>query len=164
MSNIDRFKDTTTLGALATGGDPAILAALAGGPFAGVRDAWGAADLDLSWDKGDPFGSATGALFALCDLLRLWESPVWGNTGGRYGHHAGIGGLSGADLEDLERGTFDDSPDEDVREARREWESVYLQGLFDYLQEHPAHLADVVQLGDMLSQVIDRCRELGTDY
>lgn len=164
MSTIDRFKSDRVVHALAAGSDAGVLASLRGGDFEGVRDAWDAADMDLSWDKGDPYGSAVSALFALSDLLRLWESPAWGNTGGRYGHNAGAGGLSSDDVAALEAGTFDDSPDEDVREARREWDHVYMQGIYDYLQESPAHLANVVHLGDLLSQVHNRCRELGTDY
>ena len=31
----------------------------------------------------------TEALWSLCEVLRGYESPSWGNTGGRYGHTGG---------------------------------------------------------------------------
>ena len=155
MSTIDRFGDNTVVGALAMGGDPAILAALAHGPFESVRDAWGAADMDLSWDKGDPSGSAFAALWDICTLLDGWESPEWGNAGGRYDYSPGAGGLSSDAWAALAAGDYAEH-----WESQDSHDAHGVQALFDYLAESDSHLAHVVHLGDMLSQVIDRCRAL----
>ena len=46
----------------------------------------------------------TEALWMLCEVLRGYESPAWGNTGGRYGHLGGwldldtVAGLSEDEL------------------------------------------------------------------
>lgn len=153
MSTIDRFRDNTVVAALAMGGDPAILAALAGGPHEGVRDAWGAADSDLTWDSGSPRDSATALLFVVADLLIGWEASAWGNVGGRYGYRLGAGGgLHADDWDALDAGTF---PDGQTIGALDCPDALAMQGLHDYLKESAAHLAHVVQMGDMLSQIID---------
>ena len=62
---------------------------------------------ELGWGTGSAMLSEV--LWTLCEVLRGYESPSWGNTGGRYGH---VGGwldldalLSATDeeLEDLDR-------------------------------------------------------------
>ena len=162
MSTIDRFNAPDVVNALAAGHDPGVLAALAGGPFDGVRDAWGAADSDLTWDKGDPRDSATALLFVVADLLIGWEASAWGNVGGRYGYRLGAGGgLRADDWDALDAGTF---PDGQTIGALDCPDALAMQGLHDYLKESGAHLAHVVQLGDMLSQIIDQCHASGADY
>ena len=42
---------------------------------------------ELSWHSLEDAG--TEALWSLCEVLRGYESPAWGNTGGRYGHTGG---------------------------------------------------------------------------
>lgn len=42
---------------------------------------------EMDWYSLEDAGHA--ALWALCEVLRGYESPVWGNTGGRYGHSGG---------------------------------------------------------------------------
>ena len=157
---IDVFDEPTVVDKLADGEDVAVLAALEGGPHAGVRQGWAAMQLDLDWDRQDPFGSAINALFLICDVLRGYESPSWGNTGGRYGHHAGMTGLTAEDWEALEAHTFALSGP--TRQEYSDPETV--QSLADFLNEDTANLTSVVQLGDMLDQITTRCRNLGRDY
>ena len=42
---------------------------------------------ELDWHSLEDAG--TEALWSLCEVLRGYESPEWGNTGGRYGHSGG---------------------------------------------------------------------------
>ena len=42
---------------------------------------------ELDWYSLESGG--TEALWSLCEVLRGYESPEWGNTGGRYGHSGG---------------------------------------------------------------------------
>lgn len=42
---------------------------------------------ELDWYSLEDAG--TTALWSLCEVLRGYESPEWGNTGGRYGHSGG---------------------------------------------------------------------------
>ena len=42
---------------------------------------------ELDWYSLEDAG--TDALWSLCEVLRGYESPDWGNTGGRYGHTGG---------------------------------------------------------------------------
>src|SRR5699024_3325151 len=65
---IDVFDEPTVVDKLADGEDVAVLAALEGGPHAGVRQGWAVMQLDLDWDRQDPFGSAINALFLICDV------------------------------------------------------------------------------------------------
>lgn len=158
MSTLDRFDNDTVVRALAAGEDPAILAALAHGPFDGARDAWGLIARD-DWDTGSPSDSAFAALWDICTLLTAWESPEWGNTGGRYDYSPGAGGLSSDAWDALAAGTYAEH-----WESQDSHDAHGVQALHDYLTESDSHLAHVVHLGDMLSQVIDRCRALGGDY
>lgn len=43
--------------------------------------------VELDWTSLADAG--TEALWSLCEVLRGYESPEWGNTGGRYGHSGG---------------------------------------------------------------------------
>lgn len=42
---------------------------------------------ELDWYSLEDAG--TDVLWSLCEVLRGYESPEWGNTGGRYGHTGG---------------------------------------------------------------------------
>ena len=42
---------------------------------------------ELDWHSLEDAG--TEALWSLCEVLRGYESPAWGNTSGRYGHTGG---------------------------------------------------------------------------
>ena len=42
---------------------------------------------ELDWHSLEDAG--TEALWSLCEVLRDYESPAWGNTSGRYGHTGG---------------------------------------------------------------------------
>lgn len=158
MSTIDRFDNDVTVTALANGGDRAILCALAHTEYEGVRDAWSVAVND-TWDEGDPYGSAMSALGVVVDILSAYESPEWGNVSGRYestGHR-----LTGEDWHALDSGSFPEDGTVGTLDTPDLWG---MQGLATYAGEDDRNVAHVVQLGDMLSQVIDRCGEDGSGY
>ena len=135
-------------------------------PLPGIIRAWDAADLDMQ-DWGDPFGAAVGACIDLASLMVGWESPEWGNIGGRWDVSLGIGGLTDEHWEALAECLADENDTAwesvwDVREG--EHQGVCIPGLFRYLSESEAHLADVVRLGDLLADIVDQCKTLGKDY
>ena len=61
---------------------------------------------ELTWDSLDDAGNE--ALRSLCEVLRGYESPDWGNTGGRYGHSGGW-----LDLDTVSELSEEDIHDED---------------------------------------------------
>lgn len=60
-----------------------------------------AADLE-GRDWGAPHATIVDAIMEACMILQSWESPEWGNVGGRYGVNFGAGGLTGAEYDALE--------------------------------------------------------------
>lgn len=151
---IERLELPAAVEILAAGGH-ADLAAATFGP--GLLEAWKIAGLSLDWDPYAPAETALNSLFTLCDLLRSYESAAWGNTGGRYGHSAGMGGLTSEDWHMLDSGCF---PEEGP--SRTDYsDPVIVQELATYLGEDDAHLEHVVHLADLLSAVTQRCAELG---
>lgn len=60
-----------------------------------------------SWDWYYLDEPAVDLLWSLCEVLRYYESPDWGNTSGRYGHRGGyldVDTVLGASEEDVMRG------------------------------------------------------------
>lgn len=96
---------------------------------------------ELDWSEGTYMLSEV--LWTLCEVLRGYESPSWGNTGGRYGH---VGGwldldalLAAADeeLEDLDRWDpvrYPDVAQAFVRHAEEHGEGALVE-LADAVQE-----------------------------
>jgi hypothetical protein len=149
---IDRYENAAAVNVLAAGGQ-ADLALPALDPD--LREAWDTAGLWSDWDVYDPRGTAVTTLFTLCDLLRPYESPEWGNTGGRYGYSAGAGGLTSWDWHTLDSGCFPDEGD-----SRENYSDPWIvQELATYLGEDDEHLVHVVHLADLLSQIVARCDE-----
>ena len=72
---------------------------------AGALALWDAADLN-SQDWTGYEATRAEVLWMLCEVLRGYESPEWGNTSGRYGHTGGwldldtVEGLDESDLTD----------------------------------------------------------------
>lgn len=60
-----------------------------------------AADLE-GRDWHDLESVTVSTIMEACMILQSWESPAWGNVGGRYGVNFGAGGLTGAEYDALE--------------------------------------------------------------
>ena len=102
-------------------------------------------ELDLaSLDWYDREGSAMQALFVLCEILRGYESPEWGNTGGRYGHRGGY--LTGDDWDALARGEYV------ADEGEESWETYAYNAAVRGLTDADQHLTldGMIALADFL--------------
>lgn len=115
---------------------------------ADARRVWDAGDM-ASEDWCDSEAAASGMLWALCELLRSYESPEWGNTGGRYGHSGGF--LDDEDWAAIEAGDEDyDYPDLDSGQ----W--------FLIIEAHKiiqrGNLRAVIQMADILDVAIEIMR------
>ena len=130
---IDRYSDPAA--ALLAAGDRATPS------DAAVARVWDLAVRD-AWDPHDPHAAAVLALCDLADLLTGWESPEWGNVGGRYSYQPGAGGLSCGDWAALGGGYY-----------RDEERHIDLQPVHDLLEADPAALPAVVHLGDLLATI-----------
>lgn len=86
-------------------------------------------------------------LFSMCEVLRAYESPSWGNTGGRYGHGGGY--LTGDVLDALDAGADDlESQDTSMGYA--------MLALARHLRdEGESGLRTAIMLGDILGMALD---------
>lgn len=111
---------------------------------ADARMVWDATDM-ASEDWDDAEASALGLLWALCELLRSYESPEWGNTGGRYGHSGGF--LDDEDWAAIEAGDEDyDHPDLDPSQ----WFAI----IAAHRVAQDGNLRAVIQMADILDMAI----------
>lgn len=112
---------------------------------ADARMVWDATDM-ASEDWGDAEASALGLLWALCELLRSYESPSWGNTGGRYGHSGGF--LDSDDWAAIE--AFDEDYDHPDLDSGQ-WFAI----IAAHRTAQGGNLRAVIQMADILSMAID---------
>lgn len=105
---------------------------------------WDATDMALE-DWHDSEATASGMLWALCELLRGYESPAWGNTGGRYEHSGGF--LDDEDWAAIEAGDEDyDHPDLDPSQ----WFAI----IAAHRVAQDGNLRAVIQMADILDVAI----------
>ena len=119
-------------------------------PFlpADARAVWDDCDMAAE-DWGDGEASALTMLLSLCEVLRSYESPEWGNTGGRYGHSGGF--LSAEDWAALEAGDYYYT-DRDMVDG--DWPTMI--GAYQVIQR--GSLRAVIQMADILDMAIDFMR------
>lgn len=87
------------------------------------------------------------ALFSMCEVLRAYESPSWGNTGGRYGHRGGY--LTGEVFDALDAGVDD-------LELQDTSMGYAMLALARYLRdEGESGLRTTIMLGDILNMALD---------
>lgn len=111
---------------------------------ADARVVWDDCDMACE-DWGDAEASALGMLWALCELLRSYESPEWGNTAGRYGHSGGF--LDDEDWAAIEAGDEDyDHPDLDPGQ----WFAI----IAAHRVAQDGNLRAVIQMADILDMAI----------
>lgn len=113
-----------------------------------ARAVWDDCDM-MAEDWGDGEASALTMLFSLCELLRSYESPEWGNTSGRYGHSGGF--LSAEDWAALEAGDYYYA-DSDMVDG--DWPTMI--GAYQVIQRDG--LRAVIQMADILDMAIDFMR------
>lgn len=104
---------------------------------------------ELTWDSLDDAGNE--ALWSLCEVLRGYESPDWGNTGGRYGHSGGY-----LDLDTVSELSEEDIHDEDGEPhlALADFSDPYLVWyLARWADEHGSD--DLVELADSIHKALD---------
>lgn len=104
---------------------------------------------ELDWLS--PEDAAPEALWSLCEVLRGYESPAWGNTGGRYGHSGGW-----LDLDAVSALSEDDIYDEDGEPhlTLADFSDPYMVWyLVRWAEEHGAD--DLVELADALNAALD---------
>ena len=93
----------------------------------------------------------TEALWMLCEVLRGYESPAWGNTGGRYGHTGGwldldaVAGLSEDDIYDE-----DGEPHDTLMDFSDPYAVWYL---VRWAEEHGPD--DLVELADAINAALN---------
>ena len=115
---------------------------------ADARMVWDATDMACE-DWCDSEAAASGMLWALCELLRSYESPKWGNTGGRYGHSGGF--LDDEDWTAIQLGDEDcQHPDLDSGQ----WFAIVAA---EKLIQR-GYLRAVIQMADILAIAIDFMR------
>ena len=109
-----------------------------------ARMVWDAGDMaSEDWYDSEP--SAISLLWALCELLRSYESPEWGNTAGRYGHSGGF--LDDEDWAAIEAGDEDyDHPDLDPSQ----WFAI----IAAHRVAQDGNLRAVIQMADILDMAI----------
>ena len=104
---------------------------------------------ELDWHSLEDAG--TEALWSLCEVLRDYESPEWGNTGGRYGHSGGwldLDAVSEIREEDLY--TEDGEP----HLALADFSDPYIPWyLVRWAEEHGAD--DLVELADTIYKALN---------
>lgn len=113
-----------------------------------ARGVWDDCDM-MAEDWGDAEASAFNMLWALCELLRSYESPEWGNTGGRYGHSGGF--LDDEDWAAIEAG------DEDYEHSdldSGQWFAI----IAAHRIARSGNLRAVIQMADILDMAIDFMR------
>lgn len=104
---------------------------------------------ELDWHSLEDAG--TEALWSLCEVLRGYESPVWGNTGGRYGHTGGF-----LDLDTVSELSEEDIYDEDGEPhlTLADFSSPYMVWyLVRWAKEHGAD--DLVELADSINKALN---------
>ena len=113
-----------------------------------ARAVWDDCDMACE-DWHDTEASALGLLWALCELLRSFESPEWGNTGGRYGHSGGF--LDSDDWAAIEAGDEDyDHLDLDSGQ----WFAI----IAAHRTAQGGNLRAVIQMADILDMALDVAR------
>lgn len=110
-----------------------------------ARVVWDAGDM-ASEDWYDPEPSAISLLWALCELLRSYESSEWGNTGGRYGHGGGF--LDDEDWAAIEAG---DEDYEHLDLDSGQWFAI----IAAHRIAQRGNLRAVIQMADILDMAID---------
>ena len=110
-----------------------------------ARMVWDATDMSCE-DWYDSEASTISMLWALCELLRSYESPEWGNTGGRYGHSGGF--LDSDDWAAIEAG---DEDYEHLDLDSGQWFAII--GAYRVIQQ--GNLRAVIQMADILDMAID---------
>lgn len=109
-----------------------------------ARMVWDDCDMACE-DWCDAEASATSLLWALCELLRGYESPEWGNTGGRYQHSGGF--LDDEDWAAIEAFDEDyDHPDLDPSQ----WFAI----IAAHRVAQDGNLRAVIQMADILDMAI----------
>lgn len=112
---------------------------------ADARLVWDAGDM-ASEDWGSPEGASISLLWALCELLRSYESPEWGNTGGRYGHSGGF-----LDYEDWAAIEAGDEDHEHLDLDSGQWFAI----IAAHRIAQRGNLRAVIQMADILDMAID---------
>lgn len=117
-------------------------------PFlpADARAVWDDCDM-MAEDWGDAEASALNMLWSLCEVLRGYESPAWGNTGGRYEHSGGF--MDEADWAALK---IEDYYYADADMVDGDWPTMV--GAVRQLDKHD-NLRGVIQMADILDMAID---------
>lgn len=113
-----------------------------------ARAVWDDCDM-MAEDWGSPRDASISLLWALCELLRSYESPEWGNTGGRYGHSGGF-----LDDEDWAAIEADDEDHEHLDLDSGQWFAII--GAYRVIQR--GNLRGVIQMADILDMAIDFMR------
>lgn len=98
---------------------------------------------ELDWYSLEDAGYE--ALWSLCEILRGYESPEWGSTGGRYGHSGGWLDLD-AVSELAETDIYAHPELADFSDPYLVWYLVR------YAEEHGAD--DLVELADSINKVL----------
>lgn len=104
---------------------------------------------ELDWY--DLEGAGTEALWALCEVLRGYESPTWGNTGGRYGHSGGF-----LDLDTVSELSEEDIHGEDGKPHPALWDfsdPYVVWYLIRWADEHGPD--DLVELADSVNAALN---------
>lgn len=104
---------------------------------------------ELTWHSLEDAG--TEALWSLCEVLRGYESPDWGNTGGRYGHSGGF-----LDLDTVSELSEEDIHDEDGEPhlALVDFSDPYMVWyLVRWADEHGSD--DLVELADSVNAALN---------
>ena len=104
---------------------------------------------ELDWYSLESGG--TEALWSLCEVLRGYESPDWGNTGGRYGHSGGW-----LDLDTVSELFEEDIYDEDGEPhlALADFSDPYMVwSLIRWAKEYGPD--DLVELADSINKALD---------
>ena len=137
-----------------------IIEALEGDPAA--LELANAADLE-GRDWYDLEHTTVNAIMEACMILQSWESPTWGNVGGRYDVSFGAGGLTGDEydaLEAVDTATTDTTGD--PRFEMLELDGWDVHALSTYARHCAAHgEAALVALVDALSAAHDRWESEG---
>jgi len=95
--------------------------------------------------------AGTEILWALCEVLRGYESPTWGNTSGRYGH---MGGFLDLDVVSEIREEDIYSEDGDTHPELSDFSDPYIPWyLVRWAEEHGAD--DLVELADTIYKALN---------
>ena len=104
---------------------------------------------ELDWYSLEDAG--TEALWSLCEVLRDYESPAWGNTSGRYGHTGGWLDLD--TIEDLSE-TDIYNEDGDPHPALLDFSDPYMVWyLVRWAKEYGP--SDLVELADAINAALN---------